>query len=260
MSFPPTLDRVDSIPHTLPPQSLLSKIGRPDLSPSRMANTLVPARLPSLLLLSYLLPTLLASPVPDHGLSRLTNPIFGIDSIHLIPAPGLPPLESIAGISIDDLLKPPRGLGIVDDSEEQPTGASLPHSPILPREQACIQAGFPLTYGPTLSSYMWEPTAVRVAYNYLRLLGQTVCTVPPEGVVLVDGWVNGYFVRVMGVSKWGIQDPGGITVASNCEDVAFGMEAFLVANGKGCIYPFDTYQITGGASTAFGNGDLWVST
>ena len=50
---------------------------------------------------------------------------------------------------------------------------------------------------------------MRVAYNYLRLLGQTSCVVPPEGVVFVDGWVNGYFVRVMGVSKWGIQDPGG---------------------------------------------------
>lgn len=212
------------------------------------------------LLLSSLLPILLASPLPDPDLSRVTKPTFGLDSIHLTPAPGLPPLESIPGISIEDLLKPPRGLGIPDNSKEQPTDASLPRNAILSRGQACIQAGCPLTYVPPLSSYMWELTAVRVVYNYLRLLGQTSCTVPSEGVVFLNGWVNGYFVQVMGASKWGLQDPGGRTVASHCEDVAFGMEAFLVGNGGGCVFPFDGYKITGGAATAFGNGDLWVST
>lgn len=210
-------------------------------------------------LLPTLLPTLLASPVPDSSLSRLTKPNFGLDSIDLAPAPGLPPLESIPGISIGDLLKPPRGLSTRDYDDRHSAVSSSPNS-ILPREQTCIPADFPLTYGPELSSYMWEVTAVRVVYNYLRLLGQTTCTVPPEGGLFVEGWVNGYYVRVLGVSKWGSQDPGGRTVASHCEDVAFGMEGFLVSNGKGCIYPLGDYKITGGASTAFGNGDLWVST
>lgn len=120
-----------------------------------------------------LLPTLLASPIPDDGLSRITKPDFGFDSI--------------------------------------------------------------------------------------RLLGQTSCVVPPEGVAFVDGWVNGYFVRVLGVSKWGIQGPGGKTVASNCEDVAFGMLEFMEEQ-SGCLVPFEGYFINGGAWTARGNGDLWVST
>lgn len=246
------------ISHTLSLQSLPSQIGGPDLSLPfwmMMMMYLFPT-----LLLSSLLSTLLASPVPDNDLSRVTKPSFGLDSIHLTPGPGLPPLESIPGISIEKLLKAPRGIGIPDNSEEQPTGSSLPRSPILPRGQACIQAGCPLTYVPPLSSYMWELTAMRVVYNYLRLLGQTECTVPSEGVVFVNGWVNGYFVQVMGASKWGLQDPGGKTVASHCEDVAFGMEAFLVRNGGGCEFPFDGYKITGGAATARGNGDLWVST
>lgn len=260
MSFPPTPYEIGQIPHTLFLQSLPSQIGRPDPPlPSRMMMQLLPTRLLSHLLLSSILATLLASPVPDNSLSRLTNSKFGLDSIDLTPAPGLPSLESIPGISINDLLNPPRGLS-TRNYDDRHAAASPSRNPILPRQQACIPAEFPLTYGPELSSYMWELTAVRVAYNYLRLLGQTVCTVPPEGGVFVEGWVNGYYVRVLGVSKWGSQDAGGRTVASHCEDVAFGMEGFLVSNGEGCIYPFGDYEITGGASTAWGNGDLWVST
>lgn len=204
------------------------------------------------LLLSSLLPTLLGSPVPDHDLSRLTKPAFDLDSIDFAPAPGLPPLESIPGITVADLLQPPRGLA-GRDYQKQPKDVSLR------RSQQCIPDEFPVTHGPELSSYMWEKTAVLVAYNYLRLLGQTSCVVPPEGVVFVDGWVNGYFVQVLGVSKWGVQDAGGRVVASACEDVALGMEEFL-GRGSGCLFPLDDYFINGGASTARGNGDLWVST
>ncbi|KAK1835678.1 hypothetical protein QBC39DRAFT_430851 [Podospora conica] len=209
-------------------------------------------------LLSPLLSTILASPVPDHGLSRLTKPTFGLDSVHLNPAPGLPPLESLPGITIDDLLKPPHGIRTRDYVEEESLGVSLSDNPLLARAPHCFVPGFPLTFSANLATYMWEPTAVRVVYNYLRLLGQTICVVPPEGAVLVDGWVNGYFVQVLGVSKWGIQEPGGKTVASYCEHVALGMESFLVNQGGGCLYPFDGHQITGGAGTAWGNGDFTV--
>lgn len=204
------------------------------------------------LLLSSLLPTLLASPIPGDGLSRVTKPDFGLDSIRLTTATSLPPLESITGVTIDDLLKPPSGL-IARGYNGQSAGVSLP------RSQHCIPAGFPLTHGSELSSYMWEKSALLVAYNYLRLLGETSCVVPPEGVVFVDGWVNGYSVRVLGVSKWGVQGPEGKTVASNCEDVAFGMLKFMEEQ-SGCLVPFEDYFINGGAWTARGNGDLWVST
>lgn len=200
-----------------------------------------------------LLPTLLASPIPDDGLSRITKPDFGFDSIRLTTPPGLPPLESITDVTIEDLLTPPSGLIARGYNKQPAAGVSLP------RSQHCIPAGFPLTHGSELSSYMWEKSALLVAYNYLRLLGQTSCAVPPEGVAFVDGWVNGYFVRVLGVSKWGIQGPGGKTVASNCEDVAFGMLEFMKEQ-SGCLVPFEGYFINGGAWTARGNGDLWVST
>ena len=48
-------------------------------------------------------------------------------------------------------------------------------------------------------------------------------------------------------------------VASSCEDVAFGMKESL-GRSAGCLIPFDNYFIDGGAATARGNGDLWVST
>lgn len=253
MPFLPTLYNVDQISRPLLLQSLPSRIGRPDHSlPSRMMTPLLTIRLLSHLLLSSIVPTLLASPVPDSSLSRLTKPTFGFDSIDLTPAPGLPSLESIPDITIADLLKPPSGLVGRDYRDK-------PKSLFIPRSQQCVPDGFPVSLGPDLSSYMWERIALRVAYNYLRLLGQTNCVVPPEGGVFVDGWVNGYFVQVLGVSKWGVQGPGGKVVASACEDVAFGMEEFL-GQGSGCLVPFKDYFINGGAWTARGNGDLWVST
>lgn len=246
MPFLPTLHEIDQIP---PLQCLPSQIGRPDPSlPSRMMMHLFP----TLLVLSSLLPRLFASTIPYHDLSRLTKPTFDLDSIHFTPAPGLPPLESIPGITVADLLAPPGGL-VGRDYQTQSKGVSLR------RSQQCIPDEFPVTHGPELSSYMWEQTAVLVAYNYLRLLGKTSCVVPPEGAVFVDGWVNGYFVQVLGVSKWGVQEAGGKVVASACEDIALGMEEFL-GRGSGCLFPLDDYFINGGAWTARGNGDLWVST
>jgi len=76
---------------------------------------------------------------------------------------------------MEDLLKLPAGLA-GRDYDEHPAAVSSP------RSRYCIPAGFPLTHGLELSSYMWEKTALRVAYNYLRLLGQTSCVVPPGGI------------------------------------------------------------------------------
>ncbi|KAK1835677.1 hypothetical protein QBC39DRAFT_378881 [Podospora conica] len=174
------------------------------------------------------------------------NSALPLSAFQLTAAPGLPTLASL-NLTPAELLRPPRGLSA---RSYGPVG-------LHPRGAACIPTDFPLAVGP-MSSYMWERTAVRAAYNYLRAMGETRCAVPggQGATVFVEGTVDGYYVQVVGMAAKG---SGAEEEGSFCEHVAFGMEAFMVRDA-GCYFPMGGYVVNGGAGKAWGNGGLWVHT
>lgn len=211
-------------------------------TPATMRLTL----LLSLLTSSSAAPTPTPEPTVIPGPST-TNLALPLSAFQLTAAPGLPTLASL-NLTSTDLLRPPRGRS---DRFYDPLA-------LHPRNAACIPDDFPLTVS-SQSSYLWERTAVRAAYNYLRAMGEVRCAVPKgEGaVVFVEGTVDGYYVQVVGMAAEGVQAAG--EEGSWCEHVAYGMEAFMVTDA-GCYFPKGRYVVNGGAGKAWGNGGLWVHT
>ncbi|KAK0742630.1 hypothetical protein B0T18DRAFT_430067 [Schizothecium vesticola] len=193
-----------------------------------------------------------ATPAPTPELTGIPGPAginlaLSLSAFQLSASPGLPTLASL-NLTAADLLSLLCGLSARSSSDL--VG-------FHPRA-ACIPNDFPLAVG-SLSSYMWERTAVRAAYNYLRAMGEAKCSVPKgEGAtVFVEGMVDGYYVQVMGMAGEGMGAAG--EEGSWCQHVAYGMEAYMVRDA-GCCFPMGGYVVNGGAAKAWGNGGLWVYT
>jgi hypothetical protein len=183
----------------------------------KIPTTPITTRL-TLLLRLFTLSSAAAAPTPE--LTGIPGPAginfaLPLSAFQLSAAPGLPTLASL-NLTAADVLSPPRGLSARSSSLVG----------LHPRA-ACIPNDFPLTVG-SLSSYMWERTAVRAAYNYLRAMGEAKCSVPKgEGAtVFVEGMVDGYYVQVVGMAVEGMGAAG--EEGSWCRHVAYGMEAFMV--------------------------------
>ena len=97
---------------------------------------------------------------------------------------------------------------------------------------------------------MWELNTLYAAYNYLMAQGTNVCHVHDPDT-FVRGWVGDFYVQVNGWTCRGVP-----YAASYCMHVATAMGWFMSPH---CQY-HNGNDIYGGAHTAYGNGDIWVTT